>query len=221
MNEVVSLNMANPNAADRIGSIAALVGSTIGEERYFLTCSHVALGGSAQDKGGIISSPENISILEQRTRIAYGQLVYARLNGTVDVALVQVNAPLNSRRNSLPGGGSFMNPINRSLLKVNQKVGFYSSLRKELIWGKVVQIASEESIILNYGLANRIFKGLTILTSSSGLNSLSTKGDSGSLLFTEDLKPFGMLIGGGTNRDYAIPLTDLFTLTKTKFILTP
>lgn len=218
MNEVLTLNMANPSSPSRIGSIAALVGSTDGETRFFLTCSHVALGGSPEDKGGALSTPVSVSILERGTRIGVGQLTFAQRNSTVDVGLVQVIAPLSHRKNILPNGIALNQAINRNTLNANQKVGFYSSLRGKLVWGKVIQAVSNKTIALDYGSEICEFRELVVISGNSGSEPLSKKGDSGSILFTEDFSPFGILIGGNERSDYAIALTDVLQLTNTKII---
>ncbi len=219
MNEVVALNMANPESADKVGSIAALVSGKEGISRYFLTCSHVALGGKADDLNGPLSTPRTVSILERGKRIDSGQLVYARLNTLYDVALVKIAPPLNSRKNGLPDGRAFKNPIDRSLLKVNQKLGFYSTLTREIVWGRVTEPNTARTITLSYGFQKKKFTNLLVFGAQSAGKPVSQAGDSGSLLFTEDLRPVGLVIGGGTKEDYAIALTEVLDLTHTKFIL--
>jgi hypothetical protein len=50
-------------------------------------------------------------------------------------------------------------------------------------------------------------------------STISEKGDSGSILFDENYHPFGLIIGGGNQFTYAVPLQDILEETNTQIYL--
>jgi hypothetical protein len=201
--------------------VAVVVSDLNGINRYLMTCSHVALGGKADDLKGSLTNPLPVALYEYGNKAGNAEVVFAQLNRNVDLALVKVAPPLANRFNRIPNAGALKNPIERSTLQVNQKIGFYSRLQRRIVWGKVKEPLTVREITLKYGTAYRNFTGLITLSNISGTAYLSQPGESGSVLFTEDLSPVGLLIGAGGVEDYAISITEALRLTKTKFLLTP
>jgi hypothetical protein len=214
--------LRNQSAPTMIGSLGAvLVSSETTRSRILLTCSHVALGGSGKNEGGKFSGNENIFVLERNRRKNIGKLIYARLDEGVDVALAQVDRNLNGVDNEIPSGGKLGKVKPLSEMKMNDKVAFYSSRISKKIEGSIKRISSQQEVSLRYTDGIKKFKGLIVLghrqTGKKG--AISEKGDSGSVIFTEDYRPFAMIIGGDNSYTYAIPIEPILKETKTEIYI--
>ena len=139
----------------------------------------------------------------------------------MDVALAQVDRNLNGVDNEIPSGGKLGKVKPLSEMKMNDKVAFYSSRISKKIEGSIKRISSQQEVSLRYTDGIKKFKGIIVLghrqTGKKG--AISEKGDSGSVIFTEDYRPFAMIIGGDNSYTYAIPIEPILKETKTEIYI--
>lgn len=215
-----NLRISHPSAPTRTGSCAGVLTDTTKGERYLLTCSHVAFGGSSLDKGGVLTGTNSVMVQLFGALKYTGNITYAQLDGTVDMALIQLSpAPLDLL-NRLPNGQTLLPMIKQTDLKIGQEVGYFSSLRNGIEWGNILQVSSPQSVNLKYDTKFRAFQNLMLVKSIGGgpSKAISVPGDSGSLLFTKNYQPFAVLIAAGNTCSYAVALSSILPRTKLQFI---
>jgi len=220
MISTLSFRISHPTAPTRTGACAGVLTDPSKRERYLLTCSHVALGGSAEDKGGLLKE-KNAVFVQLLGALKYqGNITYAQLDHVVDMALIQLSpAPLDIV-NRLPNGQILGPCISPQNLKIGQEVGYFSSLRNRIEWGSILQVASPQSINLQYDAQIRTFQNLMMVKSagSGPSNAISIPGDSGSLLFTTNYEPIAVLIAAGNSCSFAVALSSILPRTGLQFI---
>ncbi|WP_299224904.1 hypothetical protein [uncultured Psychroserpens sp.] len=206
-----------------------LLSNAIDDTKYFLTCSHVALSGSSKDKGGFSAGhhfDEDIQILGKKGR-ASGHLIYAKLDENNDTAIVKLDDDSKFNwSNILPDGNILKSAISIAAIENGNDVAFYSSKKKRLIKGKIHKKRSKSKVLVRYRDTEiKSFFNVIVVGDNFGdtWSSISVKGDSGSILFDSNYRPFGLIIAGGNNPNsngnsftYAIPIKEILDKTNTK-----
>jgi hypothetical protein len=198
------------------------------DTKFFLTCSHVVLSGSSIDKGGFNSGNhfnEEIQITG-KIGLASGSLIYAKLDEKNDTAIVRLDDDSKFDWSNAFDGNFLGSAISITDLQNGDDVAFYSSKKRRLIKGKIHKKRSKSEVQIRYGDTTiKSFFDLIVVGDNFGTswNSLSVKGDSGSILFDSNHRPFGLIIAGGdelnTNGNsftYAIPLKQILEETNTE-----
>lgn len=219
----IDCRLQNAESAES-GSIACILQSNSNEDKYILTCSHVVLSGSSRDLGGFVTgqNASEIELTYQGKTKAWGNLYYARLNSSEDTALVSIEEDTDWN-NEIP---DTFEPLKAAIsleqISEGEKVFYYSSLREETVTGIVRKVSADQPINLEYSDGKvKSFAQLLIAgdNSSGSWKTISEKGDSGSILYTASNEPFAMIIGGGKDSTYAIPILPILKETNTHIYL--
>lgn len=220
-------NRKKINETGALGGV--LLSNHTGDSKFFLTCSHVALSGSSDNRGGFNMEDgfkEDIQILGKKGR-ASGSLIYAKLDENNDSAIIKLDDNKNfDWNNALPDGSKLGDAISVIDLKDNSDVAFYSSKKRRVIKGKIHKKRSKSEVKIKYRDQEvKSFFDLIVVGDNFGgsWSAISAKGDSGSILFDSKQRPFGLIIGGGNilntegnSFTYAIPIQHILKETNTK-----
>jgi len=220
----IEFRLQNPDHFGSTGSLGCILHSLqTDNERYILTCSHVALGGSSQDLGGLLKENNSeilIQILEGGNEIETGKLIYAKLDAKNDTAIIRLdNENSNQWDNEFSDGNKLSEAVSINNLTYNDEVIFYSSLKNQPVNGRIHKLCSSLNISLRYDdMKVKTFTDLIVVGNNYGgfWSSISEKGDSGSILFNRNFNPFGMIIGGDSQFTYAVPILPILNNTKMK-----
>ncbi len=220
----LEFRLQNPDFAGSTGALGGILVKKDGDDKkYILTCSHVALGGRSDNLGGTIANPSiETEVLDNGQQQAMGTLVYAKLDSTNDTALVALDDwDTTGWDNELPDGNFYQEAVPVDTLSLNEGVKFYSSKNRTEVEGVIHLLKSQETISLEYDdMVVKEFEGLIVVGNNTGgnWNSISEKGDSGSILYDSDYNPFGLIIGGSTEFTFAIPLSNILSSTNTRIL---
>lgn len=192
-----------------------------GAQNFILTCSHVAFGGKATDAGGRVSSSHanvRTRVLKGNIQRELGKLYYATCSSAGDFALVEVTG---NYFNVLPNGQRIKTTaVDPSRLSSGEEVYFFSARRNALIKATLQSPKNPNSESFEYSDGKTItYTNLITFGVKQGnghWKTVSAKGDSGSLVFTKNLEPIGILIGGNNDFSFAIPLNTILTKTQTQ-----
>lgn len=211
----------NPEYFDSQGSFGGVVISKEKKGKFLLTCSHVALGGRSKNLGGYIQDTIDVQILDRKANERYkGDLIYAKRTNEIDAALVSLPEIGNKIwDNTLPDKTQLKKPVSVDNISLAEKIFFYSSRAGEKIEGTLSRRCSNVPVTLRYDdLTTDTYRGLIVAGNDRGgfWSAISEKGDSGSLLFDKNGSPFAMIIGGGTQFTYALPLLDVLEKTRSE-----
>lgn len=194
---------------------SGLIVADANSRKYILTCSHVVTGGSSANYGGYIPYPHpnlsnKIQILRNFQSIGLATSPYALLNNLEDTALISIDQfPQYNWDNTIGVNRISSNLRTIQSLSLGTPLQYYSSERNEHVTGRVQNRSTVQQVQFLY--EDGVVKSLTQLLvvgkqTPAGWNSISSKGDSGSILFDNHFNPVAMIIGGGYNFTYAVPL---------------
>jgi hypothetical protein len=218
----IGYNLQNPDEFGKVGTLGSiLLSSEDFDSKFILTCSHVVLGGSSENLNGYSDNGSfdiNIEILDFNNKIAEGELIYAKLDNKSDTAIIKLNDYSIDLNNELPDGNTFNAAISVFNL-INNNVYFYSTTKQEIIEGVIHKRLSKKEILLEYGDSSvKSFFELIVVGNNQGegWSTISESGNSGSILYDENYRPFGLIIGGSNQFTYAIPLLQILNDTNTE-----
>ncbi len=222
----VNCRVRNALYFDSTGSFGGVVVSDNYQEKLLLTCSHVALGGISDNKNGYldIADQQEIHIVDRKLNKKYkGKLIYAQRDNTIDAALITLpDNKVNPWTNIMPDKTKLTDAISVDTIGLKESVFFYSSLSNKKIEGTIHLRCTDVPVILRYtDLRTETYNNLIVVGNNLGgyWSSMSEKGDSGSVLYTKEGNPFGIIIGGGDNFTYALRLEDVLQTTGTKLFI--
>ncbi|KAA3625270.1 MAG: hypothetical protein DWQ02_22025 [Bacteroidetes bacterium] len=223
----VSWKLENQDNIGTAGALGAVVVSAHTDKKLLLTCSHVVTGGTSDDWGGFELGSNTglpISILEHNHELAIGNLFYAKRDDKSDTALVAVD-DIFDWDNMLPSGNHLLEARPLSEGKdLNRRVRFFSTQKNTEMEGVIHVVKSSHKEVVKYDdLTIHEYTGLIVIGNNGGgaWSTISEKGDSGSVIYDNQFRPIGLLIGGNNQFTFALPLSDLLTATNSKIFQSP
>lgn len=179
--------------------------------RFILSCSHVVLG-TGENLNGFVDQGDTqrwVFVLKKNKKEETVPVYYARCDSNEDVGLVMVK---ESYKNAYPNGIALGNSIKLDHVQAGDEVFFYSAQSGRRFAG-IIESTNATETILYSGDRPVTFTNTIRFGTSSGKNweTISKKGDSGSIIVNAKNEPFGMLIGGTDEFSYAIPLEPILT----------
>ncbi len=199
--------------ADESGSVGLVVESSDGKN-FILTCSHVAMGGRPEDRGGYFVD-EDIQVELRGRQTNYGCVRFSFMDNEQESALVELSElDANEWRNELPDGTQIGHVLN--VPSEGQRVSFFSSLNYKEVSGEIIRL-NVSQITIEYGPVTATFDNLIEVGMKNGsiTYTISEKGDSGSVVYSENYEPIGMIIGGNSNATYIVPIQRILDKTET------
>lgn len=190
------------------GAYGCLVEDEDTQRQYILTCAHVVLGGSAVDLKGIVADGDEYKIRVRGVGKSYtiGELYYSRRDEHNDTALILPYKDNNTNRI-----GEYEIGKEREIISEEDRgatVSFMSSVTDELQIGQVHTARCVEPVKLKYLRVVVEFLDVIKIGRNMGQywRTISEPGDSGSVIFDENNRAIGLLIGGDRQFTYALPI---------------
>ena len=202
------VELSNRDGEGEEGAYGCLVKEVGGENKYILTCSHVALGGSAKDHGGKVDDRLECKIRARGAGKPYviGELYYCRRDLHNDTALIRPKWDNNTNEVE-----DFEIKEERPLDLTTDKgadVFFLGCASEGLRKGKIHTVRSLGPVKFPYGSTEVEFHDMILIGRKSGdkWKSISQKGDSGSVILDKKHHAIGLLVGGNKEFTYALPI---------------
>ena len=217
MERIFNYRLQNASSME-MGAAGLVV--TKGREQFILTCSHVVLAGDGKNVGGVATGSDaniRVRVIKGNSQKEIGRLYYANCSEAGDFALVKVTG---NYQNFLPNGKRMgQQAIAPSNISNGDKVYFFSARQNKFVEGTLHSSSSDKSETIKYAdnvevtYLNLVKFGKDLGGGNWKTN--SAKGDSGSIVYTADHKPFALLIGGDDALTFAIPLIPILEKTNT------
>ncbi len=202
--------ISNKSGKNGYGSLGVVLNKKSTGEKYFISCWHVLKGDTNYD-----FNDKELTITANDGNI--GERKSGGIAGPLDIGLAKELNPselLKIQERIRTGLGftslGYRNVTNADLIK-NTRIVYFDSTKSIKQYGLIYSEAGEVEI--KYSDKFRTVEDILVLTSSvDSPKSISSGGNSGSVIFDETGTALGMIIGGDSLFTYAIKLQHVFQM---------
>ena len=204
--------IANQSGKNGFGSLGCILVRKETRSKHILSCWHVLKGDlnySVSDDAPFIIDRESGNMLAERWSGGIRDQFDYGLAICQPEAIYQDNSFLKSKLNIPVNQPIDFRFVSQSDVDKQIRIKFYDGLRDKVTEGLLFTDSAEVDI--NYIDKPRTIRDVLILTNEDE-KTISTEGNSGSLVFDSSNKAIAMIIGGDLNYTYAVRLSHIFRI---------
>lgn len=203
--------IANETKREFRGSFGCVLKRGAEPHRFVLTCSHVLTGGTSEDRMGRIPTTERDEVVQFQTGATLGDWFYGVRNDLFDVALVLTQ---DGDLNNVIDGTPIVKARDVTTADINNEIAVRLHGAKTGSLKEGILLNREAVAELDYADRTVTMHDLIVVgrRSNSKFESLSQRGDSGSVVIDAQGNALGLIVAGSSSFSYAIPMTSILKL---------